>query len=293
MEPTARDPSFPQTNPIHSLVFTFGSLSLKLDEATSTTESTVDTFTQYYPTSYSHLISPSTSKETTMPQCHNHSAEPTDNKEQPYQFHGATMKQTNSTPSHTSITSSIITPMPVSGSSKAPKFVGIRPTYFLKQIKTLGRLAGLDNDDELVNWIIWYSSKEECCCFQYLPEFDPDVMGRSWYEAAKLLKYLYCSTEKLPMVRRHDLETFCKASSKAPKFSKKLQVDQYGSKFMAIVGPLMKERTLTKKEVEHLFVVGLPNKDLRYLMKVLPEAKRVRTNPPSYYEVHQQKGTWT
>lgn len=54
---------------------------------------------------------------------------------------------------------------------------------------------------------------------------------------------------------------------------------------MAIAGPLMKECTLTKKEVEHLFVVGLPEKDLRYLMKVLPEAKRVRTNPPSYYEV--------
>lgn len=94
--------------------------------------------------------------------------------------------------------------MPAPGSSKAPKFVGIRPTYFLEQIKTLGRLAGIDDDDELVDWIVWYSSEEERRCFQYLPEFDPDVMGRLWYEAAKLLKYLYRSTEELPTVRRRD-----------------------------------------------------------------------------------------
>lgn len=97
-----------------------------------------------------------------MPQTRRNSIEPTDNK--PFQFPGTEMRPTDSVPSNvTSITSSIITPMPAPGSSKAPKVIGQRPTYLLEQIRTLGRLAGIEDPDELVDWIVWYSSDDERC----------------------------------------------------------------------------------------------------------------------------------
>lgn len=175
--------------------------------------------------------------------------------------------------------------MPAPGSSKAPKFIGQNPTFFLEQIKTLGHLAGIEDHDELINWIVWYSSDEQRRRIQYIPEFDPESYGRTWAEAERLLKYLYRSTEEVPTIRRRDLEAFCKASAKRPRFTKKSQLDSYGSDFMAIAGPLQKERAFTKTEIEHLFVVGLPEKDQKYLMKTLPERYRYKGNPPCYYDV--------
>lgn len=156
---------------------------------------------------------------------------------------------------------------------------------FLDQIKSLGRQAGITDLNKLVNYIVWYSSEEIQRCIQYLPEFDPDEPGKTWDEAAKLLTYLHRSTEEPPTIRCRELEAFCRASSKAPRFTKRSQLDKYGLDFVKISGPLFKQQLLSRKEIDHLFVLGLPAKDLKYLLQVLPEENRVRSNPPSYFEV--------
>ena len=97
-------------------------------------------------------------------------------------------------------TTSFITPMPPPGSSKAPKFVSEQPTFFLEQIKLFGHQAGIEDLDELVNYIVWYSSEEIQCRIQYIPALDPDVSRKTWVKAVKTLTYLYCSMEEVPTV---------------------------------------------------------------------------------------------
>ncbi|KAE9383636.1 hypothetical protein BT96DRAFT_951159, partial [Gymnopus androsaceus JB14] len=178
-------------------------------------------------------------------------------------------------------TTALVFTMPVPGMADAPKFTGTRPSAFLKQILAHGARAGISDKDQLVDYIVLYSSDEVVSNIQYLLDFNLEEAGKTWAAAEARLLRMYKSSEEVPIVRLKDLETFCRLGAKEPKFTRKSELEKYYNSFLKVAGPLLKNKTISSTDSNYYFVQGLPMKDLKYLMRVLPAANRLRASPPT------------
>ncbi|KAE9392278.1 hypothetical protein BT96DRAFT_944788 [Gymnopus androsaceus JB14] len=139
--------------------------------------------------------------------------------------------------------------------------------------------SGITNS--LVNYIVLYSSDEVASNIQYLPEFDLDKPAKTWVTAEARHLRMYKLSKEVPVVRLKDLETFCCLGLKEPRFTKKLELEKYYNSFLKVAGPLLKNKTITSTDSDYYFVQGLPTKDLKYLMCVLPAANCLQASPPT------------
>ncbi|KAE9400153.1 hypothetical protein BT96DRAFT_938916 [Gymnopus androsaceus JB14] len=85
----------------------------------------------------------------------------------------------------------IIVPMPVPGATDAPKFNGRDIDRFLKRVLFHGRKANINDEDQLVDYLLKYCDRtryEDLC---YDPAFQAGKANRTWALATDRLRLLY------------------------------------------------------------------------------------------------------
>ncbi len=175
--------------------------------------------------------------------------------------------------------------MPIPGTANAPSFNGRYPRDFLSKIELHGRAAGIVDKDLLVDYIYDYSTDDTKAQIRYLPEFDREVIGKTWADAKTMLIALYGSSDAPPRVTEAQLTEFCAdQSSKAP-FANKKALENYYRNFLAIAAPLVKSSDITEKARDSKFVLGLPASLRDWVVERLPENNRVRSDPPKIPDV--------
>ncbi|KIK49799.1 hypothetical protein GYMLUDRAFT_253552 [Collybiopsis luxurians FD-317 M1] len=84
----------------------------------------------------------------------------------------------------------VLMPMLVSSTKDALYFNGTCIKNFLKQLVLHGARAGITNKDQLVDYIVKYSSADMQHVIHFQTEFDPDVTGKTWKDAEDMLAEL-------------------------------------------------------------------------------------------------------
>ena len=87
--------------------------------------------------------------------------------------------------------------MPVPGTDRAPLFTGDSVRHFLQVLIELGANVGIPNRNDLVPYILRYSSNEVKSIIQYLPEFDRDIPNKKWSLAEATLILIYGSSDDI------------------------------------------------------------------------------------------------
>ncbi|KAJ3710009.1 hypothetical protein C8R42DRAFT_597817 [Lentinula raphanica] len=175
----------------------------------------------------------------------------------------------------------LIMPMPVPGMPDAPKFEGKDTREFLEQIEAHGMRAGITDPNRLVDYIVRYSSRSIKNDIRFMPEFDPEIEGKTWDEASKMLLQMFSAHEEPPEITMRDLEDSCILWSNEEPIMKRSDVDKYQRKFFSIAAPLLKQKMLTNELKGYYFLQGLPKKDQKTVEKKLPAENKKKTNPPT------------
>src|SRR6201996_4707561 len=178
----------------------------------------------------------------------------------------------------------LIVPMPIPRSQNAPHFDGKYVDDFLDLITQHGANAGITDHDKLVKYILQYSSDRVKDLIRYLPEFDPDVAGKTWNKAKTTLKGLYGLADETPDYSETMLRNFCKECSAKSSFTDKNEIETYHREFMRIAGPLMKKSKITDQQCAYHFITGIPSHMKTWFTAEVPKAKRKRTSPPTIAE---------
>ncbi|THU75644.1 hypothetical protein K435DRAFT_880423 [Dendrothele bispora CBS 962.96] len=181
-------------------------------------------------------------------------------------------------------TTLVCVPMPIPGAHGAPVFNGDRASDFLVLVEQLGTQVGITDKDNLVEWIVRYSTIDVRDTIQWMEEFDPEEEEKTWDAASECLKNLYASRDKAPQVTRKDLENFCKHSSETNVFTSADDVDNYRIKFSKFSAPLVKNKKISKEERNFYFVTGLPNATLEWFHNQLPPSQRYVNSAPTVDE---------
>ncbi|THU77126.1 hypothetical protein K435DRAFT_878238 [Dendrothele bispora CBS 962.96] len=181
-------------------------------------------------------------------------------------------------------TVSIIQPMPIPGSSQAPKFDRKNAKQFLDTLARHGQAAGITNKDELVDYIYYYSSEQVQDSIQFLKEFDLDEKERKWDAAkAKLIAMFQASDERLS-VTLEDLRDFCQEQAAKTGFETKLDIETYQMEYLKLAGPLVKDKLMTETEANYYFVAGIPSSLKTWFRNEVPEDKREVKKAPTIQE---------
>jgi hypothetical protein len=174
--------------------------------------------------------------------------------------------------------------MPSSRSSGAPRFEGKEVTSFLTSIVQHGANAGITNIDDLVPYILQYSSESVRELIRYMPEFDPEVAGKTWNAAKDQLLLLYGHTERVPEYTETMLRDFCEKQSAKSSFTNMADIEMYYRAFSQIAVPLIKKTKISDKERDFYFIAGIPKVIKDWFLTQVPELKRKRSDPPSVAE---------
>ncbi len=86
-------------------------------------------------------------------------------------------------------------PMPVQGTDHAPFFNERGVCHFLCVLIDLEGNVGILDHNELVLYILRYSSEEVKEVIHHMPEFDEDIPGKEWTQASEMLILLYVSID--------------------------------------------------------------------------------------------------
>jgi hypothetical protein len=171
--------------------------------------------------------------------------------------------------------------MPSHRSSGAPRFEGKEVTSFLTSIVQHGANAGITDIDQLVPYILQYSSESVRELIRYMPEFDPEVMGKTWNAAKAQLLLLFGHSERVPDYTEMMLRAFCEKQQAKQSFSNMADIELYYRAFSQIAVPLIKKTKITEKERDFYFIAGIPKVIKDWFLTQVPEAKRKRSDPPS------------
>ncbi|KAJ7075388.1 hypothetical protein B0H15DRAFT_791897 [Mycena belliarum] len=172
-------------------------------------------------------------------------------------------------------------PMPSSRSTGAPRFDGKEVTSFLTSIVQHGANAGITDADDLVPYIVQYSTDDVRTLIRYMPEFDPEVVGKTWNAAKSQLMLLYGHSERVPDYTESMLKDYCEKQSAKPSYSNMSDIEAYYRGFSKIAVPLIKKARITGKERDFYFISGVPKILKDWFLTQVPEAKRKRSNPPT------------
>lgn len=172
-------------------------------------------------------------------------------------------------------------PMPIPRTQNALFFNGRYIDDFLSRIVQHGAMAGITNADELVTYIVDYSSDMVKDLIINMDEFDPDSMTKTWNAAKEALKTLYSSSDLPKEYTEEELKEFCHDRSIKYSFSKLSDVDDYLRAYVGIAASLKKRKVITDKEYDLYFIHGLPHSIKEWFMSAVPSANRTVSAPPS------------
>ncbi|KAJ6576296.1 hypothetical protein B0H10DRAFT_2236468 [Mycena sp. CBHHK59/15] len=175
-------------------------------------------------------------------------------------------------------------PMPSSRGSGAPCFEGKEVTGFLTSIVQHGANAGITDIDQLVPYILQYSTEPIRALIRYMPEFDPEITGKTWNAAKDQLLLLYGHSERVPDYTETMLRDFCEKQSAKPSFVNMADIEVYYRAFALIAVPLVKKAKISTKERDFYFIAGIPKVIKDWFLTQVPDAKRKRSDPPSVAE---------
>ncbi|KAJ7195851.1 hypothetical protein B0H12DRAFT_1331738 [Mycena haematopus] len=170
--------------------------------------------------------------------------------------------------------------MPIAGTANAPYFNGKYLTDFLTVLVQHGSNAGITDLNDLVPYILHYSSDEVKDLIRYMPEFDPDETGKTYSAAKTQLLLLFGQADQPPNYTESMLRDFCREHSAKSPFKNKMQIETYFKEFMKIAGPLVKQKKITTKARDYYFITGLPSTIKEWFNNQVPEPNRKRTDPP-------------
>ncbi|KAJ3816580.1 hypothetical protein F5880DRAFT_231759, partial [Lentinula raphanica] len=175
-------------------------------------------------------------------------------------------------------------PMPIPRTPSAPLFNGRYIDDFLEQIILHATQAGETDKNKMVKYIVSYSSDQVKDTIRFMDEFDLDNPAISWEAAKDALKSLYGSRDKPTEYTEEELKEFCKERSAKFSFSKLSDIENYYRDFIAIATSLKKKGTITEKEFNYYFVLGIPRSMKDWFLSAAPESKRTRDDPPTVAE---------
>ncbi|KAJ3745973.1 hypothetical protein DFH05DRAFT_1458361 [Lentinula detonsa] len=175
-------------------------------------------------------------------------------------------------------------PMPIPRTPSAPLFNGKYLNDFLEQIILHANQAGETNKDQMVKYILSYSSDLVKDTIRFMDEFDPTNTSITWDNAKDALRSLYGSYDKPTDYTQEELKEFCKDQSAKSPFSKNSEIKSYYREFIAIASSLKKKGTITDKEANYYFVLGLPHSMKEWFLAALPSQNCTRDNPPTTTE---------
>ncbi|KAJ7168842.1 hypothetical protein C8R46DRAFT_1218227 [Mycena filopes] len=173
----------------------------------------------------------------------------------------------------------LLTPMPIPRTPNAPYFDERGVRTFLQLILQHGLNAGITDADELVTFIVRYSSDRVREVIKYIPELDDDVPNRTWKSAQQQMLLLYGSDDEDRRTTERELIEFCQEQSATSPFRTKVEVEQYLRRFQYIAAPLLKQREITTAQRDVYFVSGIPSAIKDWFFSRVPESQRTRSNP--------------
>ncbi|KAJ7810067.1 hypothetical protein B0H14DRAFT_3757972 [Mycena olivaceomarginata] len=173
----------------------------------------------------------------------------------------------------------LLIPMPIPRTPNATYFDERGVRAFLTLILQHGSCAGITNADELVSFIVRYSSDRVRAVIQYIPELDEDTPNRTWSAAEQQMLLLYGSSDEPRCVSEQELLEFCREQSAKPPFRSKFEVEQYLRNFQYIAAPLLKQQDITIAQRDYYFVSGIPSAIKNWFILRVPESQRTRSNP--------------
>ncbi|KAE9387217.1 hypothetical protein BT96DRAFT_1005328 [Gymnopus androsaceus JB14] len=159
------------------------------------------------------------------------------------------------TPANTTNVYNLRVPMPIPRTQDAPHFNGQYIGDFLNCIIQRGAYAGITNADNLVNYIVEYSSDKVKDLILYMAEFDPDTL---WYD------------DKPKEYTEEEMISFCRDQSAKSAFTKSAEIEAYYRAFIPIAASLKKQGIITDNQFNLYFVKGLPGSD-----EGLPRSRQV------------------
>ncbi|KAJ3991203.1 hypothetical protein F5050DRAFT_1812816 [Lentinula boryana] len=172
-------------------------------------------------------------------------------------------------------------PMPIPRTRDAPHFNGRYIGDFLNRIVQHGAYAGITNTDELVNYIVEYSSDKVKDLILYMAEFDPEVQGKTWKEAKAALYSLYGTIDKPKEYTEEEMISFCREQSAKSTFVKTSEIESYYRAFIPIAASLKKQGLITDNQFNLYFVKGLPGSMKDWFASAIPQVNRTKYNPPT------------
>jgi hypothetical protein len=169
--------------------------------------------------------------------------------------------------------------MPIPRTPNAPYFDEHGVRNFLALILQHGSNAGITDPDELVTFIVRYSSDRVREVIQYIPELDDDTPDRTWAAAREQMLLLYGFSDEERRVYERELIEFCRRQSAKSPYRTKSEIEQYLRDFQWIAAPLLKQQDITIAQRDFYFVSGIPTSIKQWFISRVPESKRTRSNP--------------
>ncbi|KIK50402.1 hypothetical protein GYMLUDRAFT_65281 [Collybiopsis luxurians FD-317 M1] len=163
-------------------------------------------------------------------------------------------------------------PMPIPRTQNAPFFNGRYIEDFLNRIVQHATQAGETDLDKMVKYILDYSSDIVKDTIINMDEFNIDSPYALKWSAAKAALYsLYGTMDKPKEYTEEELKEFF------------IRHRNYRD-FISIGASLKKRGTITEKQYDYYFVLGLPRAMKDWFLSAAPEDKRTRDDPPSVTE---------
>ncbi|KAE9393311.1 hypothetical protein BT96DRAFT_943997 [Gymnopus androsaceus JB14] len=179
----------------------------------------------------------------------------------------------------------IIIPMPVPGAADALKFNGWDVNRFLKRVLFHGRKANINDEDQLVNYLLEYCNRtryEDLC---YDPAFQAGKANRTWALATDCLRLLYLALNEPEEVTTDDLKEYCQKSFFSGTFETRTDIHNYTIGYCRIANALFNSQEITELSMKQTFLTGLPKHLAMFITEKVPEVNQKRKNPPTIEEV--------
>ncbi|KAF5364452.1 hypothetical protein D9758_010654 [Tetrapyrgos nigripes] len=180
-----------------------------------------------------------------------------------------------------SIPSFVLVPMPLSGSPDAPSFDGTEVSNFVDYLEQLARNAGIVNLDELIPYVLRYSSLEVGDAVRYEDAFVKGNDEYGWDNAKQTLLSIYAEYDTKPKITHQDLLDFCRHQNENGAIESSKDIDRYRIAYQKFANGLVVDGVISKNQRNYYFIAGLPSKVKDWFIQALPKTQRSPETAPS------------